>query len=411
MISEKIKNLSAQAIGDTAELFKEIDEISQTNTEKVLSAFQRHRVSETCFHGTTGYGYNDKGREVMNLIFSDIMGTTCAVSSGGFVSGTHAITCALFASLRHGQTLLSATGKPYDTLHNVIGIRKKQRGSLEDSGISYAEIDLRGDGCADIKAIEEAVRTQKVGAVFVQRSRGYATRRALSVCEIGEICDAVHKVNKDVVVVVDNCYGEFVEEIEPGEVGVDIIAGSHIKNPGGGLMTRGGYVAGREDLVEAAANRLTVPGIGIECGAAPEGHRLMYQGLFMAPHTVSQALKTAVFAARLFELLGYRTNPKYTDKRSDIIQMLELGSPELLQRFCSGIQAAAPVDSFVTPIPSDMPGYEHPVIMAAGTFVQGASIELSADAPMREPYNVFLQGGLTFEAGKHSIMIAASGLM
>ena len=410
MVSERVKELSERALCDIAEQFAVIDKMAQTNTEKVLTAFNRFRVSDSCFAGTTGYGYNDKGRETMNLIFTDIMCTPSAVVSPGFVSGTHAITCALFASLRPGQTLLSATGLPYDTLHNVIGLKGAPRGALAEYNISYSQIDLLEDGCADIKAITDELKSGNVGAVFVQRSRGYTTRRALSVSEIGEICSAVHGVNKNINVMVDNCYGEFVETIEPGGVGADIVAGSLIKNPGGGLMPRGGYVAGREDLVEAAANRLTVPGIGIECGATPEGHRLLYQGLFMAPHTVAQALKTAVFSARLFELMGYKTHPKWSDTRSDIIQMIELGSPGLLERFCKGIQAAAPVDSFVTPVAADMPGYESPVIMAAGTFVQGASIELSADAPMREPYNVFLQGGLTFESGKLSVMKAASTL-
>jgi len=339
------------------------------------------------------------------------MCTPTAVVSSGFVSGTHAITCALFAVLRPGQVLLSATGLPYDTLHNVIGLKNKPRGSLADNDISYTEVSLLEDGSADIKTIEETIRTQNVGAVYIQRSRGYATRRALSVSEIGEICESVRSVNKSVYIMVDNCYGEFVETIEPGDVGADIIAGSLIKNPGGGLATSGGYVAGKEELVDAAANRLTVPGIGAEIGAAPEGHRLMYQGLFMAPHTVAQALKTTVFAARLFELMGYKTHPKWNDTRSDIIQMIELGSYELLLRFCKGIQSAAPVDSYVTPIASDMPGYENQVIMAAGTFVSGASIELSADAPVREPYNVFLQGALTFESGKYGIMKAASCLL
>jgi len=410
MVSERVKELSERALCDITEQFAVIDIIAQTNTEKVLTAFNRFRVSDSCFAGTTGYGYNDKGRETMNLIIAQIMGSESAVVSPGFVSGTHAITCALFAALRPGQTLLSATGLPYDTLHNVIGLKGAPRGALADYNISYSQIDLLEDGSVDIKAITDELKSGNVGAVFVQRSRGYATRRALSVSEIGEICSAVHGVNKNINVMVDNCYGEFVELTEPGMLGADIIAGSLIKNPGGGLMPRGGYVAGREELVEAAANRLTVPGIGIECGATPEGHRLLYQGLFMAPHTVAQALKTAVFAARLFELMGYKTNPGWRDKRSDIIQMIELGSPELLERFCKGIQAAAPVDSFVTPVAAVMPGYESPVIMAAGTFVQGASIELSADAPMREPYNVFLQGGLTFESGKLSVMKAASTL-
>jgi len=412
MISEKIKELSHCALNEIDEQLKVIDEIAQINTEKVLSAFWKLRISDSCFNGTTGYGYNDKGRETMSLLMAELMGTPAAVSSTGFVSGTHAITCALFASLRPGQTLLSVTGLPYDTLHNAIGIGScgSLRGSLNEYDISYAQVDLLEDGSADKKAIKDALSSGSVGAVFIQRSRGYKARRALSVSEIGEICDIVHGADKNINVMVDNCYGEFVEIIEPGNAGADIIAGSYIKNPGGGLMPRGGYVAGREDLVDAASNRLTVPGIGAEVGALPEGHRLMYQGLFTAPHTVAQALKTAVFAAKLFELLGYKVHPLWNDKRSDIIQMIQLGNPELLLRFCKGIQSAAPVDSYVTPIASEMPGYDNPVIMAAGTFIQGASIELSADAPMREPYNVFLQGALTFESGKIGVMTAASCL-
>jgi cystathionine beta-lyase family protein involved in aluminum resistance len=410
-ISDEIKRLAECAIVDTERQFKIIDEISHVNTEKVLAAFQRFRVSDNCFAGSTGYGYNDKGRETLDLLFSDIMGTGSALVRTGFVSGTHAITAALFATLRHGKTLLSATGLPYDTIHSVIGITGDKRGSLKEYGVSYSQIDLKDNGAADIKAIEDAVKSGGVGAVFVQRSRGYSTRRALSVREIGDIIDCTHGIDKNVNVVVDNCYGEFTEIIEPGDVGADIIAGSLIKNPGGGLTPTGGYVAGREDLVEAAAHRLTAPGIGAQCGAVPGGHRLLYQGLFMAPHTVAQALKTAVFCARLMELLGYKTHPKYDDTRSDIVQAVEFGCPKLLERFCKGIQAASPIDSYVTPVASQMPGYDHPVIMAAGTFIQGASIELSADGPMREPYNAYIQGGLTFESGKLGIMLAAQALL
>jgi len=409
-ISNRIKILAQRADGDTEELFRDIDATSQKNTEKVLSAFRRHRVSENCFSGTTGYGYNDKGRDTLDLIFADLMGTPSALVRTGFVNGTHAITAALFAALHPGRTLVSATGLPYDTLRGAIGISGEHRGSLREYGIGYAQVELCDDGGPDHRAIADAVRSMSAGAVFVQRSRGYSVRRALSVREIGEICDTVHSVDESVAVIVDNCYGEFVEHLEPGDAGADILAGSLIKNPGGGLAPMGGYVAGREDLVEAAAFRLTSPGIGAECGATLGVNRLLYQGLFLAPHTVAQALKTAVFCARLFELLGYKTSPGYRDKRSDIIQMVELGSPELLERFCKGIQSGAPVDSFVTPVDWDMPGYDHQVIMAAGAFIQGASIELSADGPMREPFNAFLQGGLTFEAGRLGVMLAASYL-
>ena len=407
VISDNIHKLSERVMHDITPQFQSIDKTAQTNTEKVLSAFQHHRVSDTCFSGTTGYGYNDKGREVLDALFADVMGTQSGLVRTGFVNGTHAITTALFASLRPGQTLLSATGSPYDTLHGVIGISGNLRGSLKEYGISYSQTELSEDGSPDIEAITEAVKSGEIGAVFVQRSRGYSTRRAITVDEIKKICDAVHSINKEINVLVDNCYGEFTEIIEPGNVGADITAGSLIKGPGGGIAPKGGYVAGREDLVEAASYRLTTPGIGGECGANPNGYRLYYQGLFIAPHTVAQALKTAVFCARLMELLGYKTLPEYNEFRSDIVQVIQFGSAEPLERFCNGIQAGAPIDSFVMPIPSEMPGYDCPVIMASGAFIQGSTIELSADGPMREPYNVYLQGGMTFESGKLGIMLAA----
>jgi cystathionine beta-lyase family protein involved in aluminum resistance len=295
-------------------------------------------------------------------------------------------------------------------LQGAIGITGEHRGSLKEYGIGYTQTELGKDGMPDLAAINGALREKKVGAVFIQRSRGYSSRRALTIRDIGAVCDAVHSVDAGIAVIVDNCYGEFTEITEPGDAGADLVAGSLIKNPGGGLAPSGGYIAGREDLVEAAAFRLTSPGIGAECGATLGVNRLLYQGLFLAPHTVAQAMKTAVFCARLFELLGYKTFPGYLEPRCDIIQMVELGSPELLERFCKGIQAGAPVDSFVTPEAWDMPGYDCPVIMAAGSFIQGASIELSADGPMRAPYNAYVQGGLTFESGKLGIMLAASYL-
>ena len=408
MITEKVIELSKRVSGDIAGELAKIDEIAQANTEKVITAYQNHRVSETCFAGTTGYGYNDKGRETLNAVFAEIMNTESALVSAGFVNGTHAITAALFAALSPGQTLLSATGLPYDTLHGVIGISGDEHGSLKKYGITYTQIELKENGAPDIKALADYLSENPIGAVYIQRSRGYSERRAVCVDEIGEICRCTHSIDKNIPVIVDNCYGEFVETAEPGNVGADIVAGSLTKNPGGGLIPRGGYVAGKKALVDAAANRLSAPGIGAKCGAAPGGHRSAFQGLFMAPHTVAQAMKTAVFAARLFELMGYETSPGFSSPRSDIIQMIKLGSAELLERFCKGIQSSAPIDSYVTPIASDMPGYNGKVIMAAGTFIQGSTIELSADAPMREPYNVFLQGGLTFESGKYSIMKAAS---
>ena len=406
---KRISELAECACGDIEPVFKRIDKIVQSNTSKVLTSFARHRVSEVCFGGTTGYGYNDRGRETLDKIFADIMGTQSALVRIGFVNGTHAITSALFAALRPGQTLLAATGIPYDTLQGAIGIAGagEYRGSLKDYGISYAQAELSADGKPDINAIKELTRRRKASAVLIQRSRGYSSRPALTVADIADICDAVHSINKDTVVIVDNCYGEFTEETEPGDCGADLLAGSLIKNPGGGIAPGGGYVAGRDELVEAAAYRLTSPGIGGECGATLGVNRLLFQGLFLAPHTVGQALKTAVFCARLFELMGYKTSPAWDDVRGDIIQSVELGSPDLLENFCKGIQAGAPVDAFVTPEPWDMPGYDSKVIMAAGAFVQGASIELSADGPMRAPYTAYVQGGLTFESGRIGIETAA----
>ena len=410
-ISDQIIKLSERVMADAAGRFLEIDRIAQGNTEKVLTAFQRHRVSDACFAGTTGYGYNDKGRDTLDLIFADVMGTDAALVRIGFVSGTHAITAAMFAALRPAQTLLSATGLPYDTLRGVIGIEGSYRGSLKEYGIGYLQAELSDSGEPDYEQITRMLHSNKdIRAVFVQRSRGYSSRRALTVGEIGEICRVVHGFDEGIAVITDNCYGEFTELTEPGDVGADLIAGSLIKNPGGGLAPSGGYVAGKGELVEAAAYRMTSPGIGAECGASLGVNRLLYQGLFMAPHITAQAMKTAVFCARLFELLGYKTMPGYLEQRSDIIQLVELGTPELLERFCRGIQAGAPVDSFVSPEAWDMPGYGSRVIMAAGAFIQGASIELSADGPMREPYNAYLQGGLTFESGKLGIMLAASYL-
>lgn len=410
-LSPEIRRLADKALEDIAPVFKALEETALLNTEKVLSALQKHRVSDACLTGTTGYGYNDKGRDTLDLVFADVLGAESALVRIGFVSGTHAITAALFGVLKTGDVLLSATGAPYDTLRGAIGIEGNYRGSLKDYGVGYVQTELNDDGTPDYRAVAQQAADPRVAAVFVQRSRGYSARPALSVREIGAICDVVHEANRRAVVVVDNCYGEFTSVTEPTEAGADLMAGSLIKNPGGGLAPAGGYVAGRKELVEAAANRLTSPGIGGECGASLFNNRLLYQGFFMAPHTVCQALKTAVFCARLLELMGYATSPAWDAPRSDIIQMVELGGPELLKRFCLGIQAGAPVDSFARPEPWDMPGYGCQVIMAAGAFIQGASIELSCDGPMRAPYRAFLQGGLTFEAGRLGVMTAADMLL
>ena len=409
-ISNHIKQLGLQARQELSEQFARIDAIAEENSQRVLEAFQDHRVAEAYFSGTTGYGYDDQGRDKLDEIYAQIFGTEAALVRIQFVNGTHAITCALFGALKAGDVLLSAVGAPYDTMLGAIGVVDKGHGSLKDYGVEYRQVDLI-DNKPDLEGMAKAAADPKVKVVLIQRSKGYSTRASLSVAEIGEMIRVIKAANPNVSVIVDNCYGEFVETIEPTHVGADLVVGSLIKNPGGGLAPTGGYLAGRRDLVEGAAMRLTVPGIGGECGCTLGQNRLLYQGLFLAPHTVAQAMKTAVFAARVMELMGYEAEPKSTDIRHDIIQMIHMRQPEALKKFCKGIQMGAPVDSYVTPEPWDMPGYDSQVIMAAGAFVQGASIELSADAPMRPPYTVYLQGGLTFESGKLGILLAAQQLL
>ncbi|MBQ1790889.1 MAG: aminotransferase class I/II-fold pyridoxal phosphate-dependent enzyme [Eubacteriales bacterium] len=410
-MNEQILKLGEQAELRCRERFREIDRAAEKNTERVLNAFRTARVSEACFAGTTGYGYDDLGRETLDRIFAELMGTETALVRIGFVNGTHALTAALFSLAVPGQHLLSATGLPYDTLQEALGIRGSAFGSLRAYGIGYDQVDLRPDGSADLDALAKAAAKPGTAAVILQRSRGYAERKALSVDEIGEIVKTVKLVNPEIAVMVDNCYGEFTDIREPGHVGADLMAGSLIKNPGGGLAPSGGYIAGRSDLVERAAMRLTTPGIGGECGASLGCNRLLFQGLFLAPHTTAQALKTAVFCAAMMEQIGIRSFPGVDDRRSDIIQTVCLGSEEKMRRFCKGIQKGAPVDSFVTPEPWAMPGYDDPVIMAAGSFIQGSSIELSADGPVRPPYDVFMQGGLTYESGKLGILMAVEELL
>lgn len=403
-ISEEIRALGRQAEREIMPYFSRIDEICEENTEKVLAAFAKNRVSDNLFAGTTGYGYDDHGRDTLDRIYADLFGTEAALVRIGFVNGTHTLSCAMFSAVSTGDTVLSVTGPAYDTLQNTI--TGDGCGSMKRYGIGYKQVDLV-DGRPDLPAIDKAVRDDAVKLVFIQRSRGYAVRQTLSCAEIGEICKTVREAGSRAVIMVDNCYGEFVETIEPTQVGADLVAGSLIKNPGGGLAPTGGYIAGRADLVENASYRLTAPGIGGECGATLGQNRLLYQGIFMAPHTTAQALKTAIFCAKVMEMLGYEVSPKAEEPRYDIIQTIAFGAPDPLRRFCEGIQAGAPVDSFVTPEPWAMPGYDDPVIMAAGAFVQGASIELSADAPMREPYVCYMQGGLTYSSGKAGILLAA----
>lgn len=391
--------------------FDAIDAVAEVNTRRVMEAFQDNKVAEACFAGTTGYGYDDLGRETLDKIYAQIFGTEAALVRIGFVNGTHALTAAMFAMVKPGDTILAATGMPYDTLRTAIGINGVEHGSLKFYGIDYAQVDMTAGGEPNYEAIAKAAADPKVTAVMVQRSRGYDDRKALSVEEIGRICRCVKDANPKAKIMVDNCYGEFTDTLEPSHVGADIIAGSLIKNPGGGLAPTGGYIAGTKELVDRAAMRLTTPGIGGECGSTLGNNRLLFQGLFMAPHVVAQALKTAVFCSAMMDELGLESSPGVDEKRGDIIQMVKLGSPENMKRFCLGIQAGAPVDSYVTPEPWPMPGYDCPVIMAAGSFIQGSSIELSADGPIREPYTVYMQGGLTYESGKLGIMMAVSAML
>ena len=410
-IRPEVYEMAQRAQARISSRFAQIDALAEENTRRVMEAFQDNKVSEACFAGTTGYGYDDLGRETLDKIYAQIFGAEAALVRIGFVNGTHALTTAMFALAKPGETILAVTGMPYDTLRTAIGIEGDAYGSLKFYGINYGQVDLTEAGEPDYAAIAKAVAQPGVSAVMVQRSRGYADRKALTVEEIGKICQTVKAANPAVKVMVDNCYGEFTDLIEPTHVGADIIAGSLIKNPGGGLAPTGGYIAGSAELVERAAMRLTTPGIGGECGSTLGNNRLLFQGLFMAPHIVAQALKTAIFCAAMMDELGFESSPGVEEKRSDIIQMVKLGSPENMKRFCLGIQAGAPVDSYVTPEPWPMPGYNCPVIMAAGSFVQGSSIELSADGPIREPYIAYMQGGLTYESGKLGIMMAVSAML
>lgn len=409
-IPTEIERLAEDCEAQLAARFAEIDRVARGNTKRVMEAFQEFRVSEACFAGTTGYGYDDLGRETLDKIWARVFGAEAALVRTGFVNGTHAIASALFAAVGPGELLMPLIGAPYDTLRTAIGITGDAYGSLAFYGVKYAEVPTK-DGGPDLAAIEREVGEKRPRAVLIQRSRGYDSRRALSAEEVSELCRLVKRVSPDTVCVVDNCYGEFTELAEPTMLGADLAAGSLIKNPGGGLAPTGGYIAGRADLVERAAYRLTVPGIGGECGCTLGTNRQLYQGLFLAPHTTAQALKTAALCAAMLEKLGFDTEPGPQEPRYDIIQTVTLKTPENLKRFCRGIQAGSPVDSYVTPEPWQMPGYEDEVIMAAGAFIQGSSIELSADGPMRAPYRAFLQGGLTYESGRLGIMNAIAEML
>ena len=409
-IRPEVYELARQAEEEIRPQFERIDRIAMLNTRKVMTAFQDSKVSDSCFAGTTGYGYDDLGREVLDKVYAQVFRTEAALVRIGFVNGTHALSAALFGILKPGDTLLSVTGLPYDTLRNAIGIEGDCHGSLKFYGINYKQVDLK-DGEADLEAIKAALADRSISAVLIQRSRGYENRKALSAEEIGEICSAVKSVAPNVTVMVDNCYGEFTGEHEPTEYGVDIMAGSLIKNPGGGLAPTGGYIVGRKNLVENAAMRLTTPGIGGECGASLGNNRLLFQGFFMAPHIVAQAIKTVTFCSAMMKKIGFESSPAPDEARNDIIQMVTLKNAENMKKFCRGVQAGAPVDSYVTPEPWQMPGYNVPVIMAAGAFVQGSSIELSADGPMREPYTLYVQGGITYESGKLGIMMAVNEML
>lgn len=409
-IDPRIMELAKKAEQIAAAKFAEIDANAAYNGEKVLSAFIKNRVSEPCFYGSTGYGYGDIGRETLDKVYAQVLDAEDALVRHTFVSGTHALSVALFGVLRPGDKLLAVTGKPYDTLEEVIGISGTPgNGSLMDYGVEYAEVALTHEGLPDLDAIAQAVPGAKVA--YIQRSRGYSLRPAYTVEQIERIVQTVRKVSPDTVIMVDNCYGEFVQRREPTSVGADLIVGSLIKNAGGAIAQTGGYIAGRKDLVELCAYRLTCVGMGKEVGCTLHQNKEMFMGLFFAPDVVANALKTAAFAAELFRLMGFDSYPALSETRGDIITAIRFGTPDLLTAFCQGVQKGAPVDAFVTPEPWDMPGYTSQVIMAAGAFTMGASIELSADAPMREPYAVWMQGGITYTSGRIGILLAAQEML
>ena len=401
-ISREVFEFGEEVLKDLKDDFDHYDLMAEYNQQKVIRAMQKNRVSAECLSGSTGYGYNDLGRDTLEAVYADTFNAEDALVRPQITCGTHALALALMSNLRPGDELLSPVGAPYDTLHEVIGIRPSM-GSLAEYGVTYSQADLKPDGSFDYDAIKAAIN-ERTKLVTIQRSKGYAGRPSYSVDEIGELVSFIRGIKPEVTIMVDNCYGEFVEEKEPLEVGADMIVGSLIKNPGGGLAPTGGYIAGKKACVENAAKRLTSPGLGKEVGASLGIMPSFFEGFFLAPTVVASAIKTAAFAAAIYEKLGYNCIPKARGKRNDIIQAVELKTPEALLAFCRGIQKGAPVDSHVTPVPWDMPGYDDQVIMAAGAFVQGSSIELSADGPLRAPYNVYFQGGLTWYHGKFGIL-------
>lgn len=408
-IDSKVMELSEKVENKVRDEFKRCDSICLKNTEKVLNAFINNNVSALDFNGTDGYGYNDVGREKIEKIYSDIFGAEDALVRTQFISGSHALTVCLFACLRPGDTMLSITGLPYDTLHEVIGIRDNSS-SLKSFGINYEQIDLI-DNCFDIDKIKEVLKNKKIKLIEIQRSKGYSSRKSITIPQIEDAVKEIRKLDKDVIIMVDNCYCEFVEDRSPLEVGADIIVGSLIKNLGGGLVPNGGYIAGKKELVYLASERLTVPGEAKDVGPTIDMNKKILQGIYMAPSVVNSSLKTAIFASAMLEELGFITEPKYNDERADIVQAITFNDPDKMIRYCGGIQMASAIDSYVKPVPDDMPGYGDKIIMAAGTFVQGSTIELSCDGPLREPYTAFQQGGLTYEYGKLGVMKAITEIL
>ncbi len=408
-INPKLCELGKMIKKELKPVFEGIDEVTEYNQQKMLSAFIKNGVSESHFAGSTGYGYDDRGREILERVFADAMGAEDALIRHNFVSGTHTLTVALFGILRPGDTVLCVTGTPYDTIQFTFGI-KDAPGSLKEFGVKYEQVELK-DGKPDLESIKNRLKKEPVKMVYIQRSRGYSLRPSLFVSDIERIVKAVREIDKKAVIMVDNCYGEFVEKREPLSVGADIIAGSLIKNPGGGIAPTGGYIAGKAELIELCANRLNAPGIGKELGATLGHSKDLFMGIFNAPHVTGEALKTAAFAAGIFSALGYSVTPEQKESRADIIQVIQLEEEKALIAFCKGMQKGAPIDSFVTPEPSDMPGYDCKVIMAAGAFHLGASIELSADAPLRKPYAVWMQGGLNFHSAGTGVLLAAQSML